>query len=439
MSRLKLSLLVTLLLGAALAACVSPRGQPPTATPTASAATTAGPDAAITATAPITITYWEEDSDAADVLLDQLAAAFMQLNPQIKVQRVHYSYNDLRDEFRAAAFRGEPPDLVRAPGEFAGPFGELAIVQPLDELFAVEYLEQFLSGALDGATVQRKVWGLPDNFGGHLMLLYNKALVSTAPADTDAWIVQLKSLTDAANGQYGLAYPVDESYWLIPWLAGFGSWPMDAQDHVILDTAEMVEALWFVHDLRFTHRVMPENVSYDVAFELFRTGKAAYVIDGIWNLDRYQGLGLDVGLAALPRVSQTGLLPAPMATGRYWYIAQDIADARLDAAARFVEYMTSAAAQQQWLLQMRRMPSLKELARSELITGDPTLAGSMAQLRVARGVPPALEMACAWQGLGAYLPDVMREKLSPDDAPPQMQARADACIEDMGGYLTPTP
>ena len=119
MSRLKLSLLVTLLLGAALAACVSQRGQPLAATPTASAPTAAGPGAAITATAPITLTYWEEDSDAADVLLDQLASAFMQLNPQIKVQRVHYSYNDLRDEFRAAAFRGEPPDLVRAPGEFA--------------------------------------------------------------------------------------------------------------------------------------------------------------------------------------------------------------------------------------------------------------------------------------------------------------------------------
>ena len=88
---------------------------------------------------------------------------------------------------------------------------------------------------------------------------------------------------------------------------------------------------------------------------------------------------------------------------------------------------------------MHRMPSLKEMARSEMITGDPVLAGSMAQLRVARGVPPALEMACAWQGLGAYLPDVMSGKLSPDDAPPQMQARADACVEDMGGYLTPTP
>lgn len=438
MSRLKLPLLGLLLLGATFAACVSQRGaQPPPAAPSAEPA--ARPAGAISATLPITITYWEEDADAADVVLDELAAAFMRENPQITVQRVHYSYSDLRDEFRAAAFNGKPPELARAPGEFAGPFSELEIVQPLDGLFSAEYLDQFFPGALDGVTARRRVWGLPDNFGGHLMLLYNKALVTAAPADTNAWIAQLKTLTDAASGQYGLAYPSAESYWLIPWLSGFGSWPMDAQDHVALDTAEMIETLWFVHDLQYQHQVMPPNISYEAAFALFQTGKAAYVIDGAWNLDRYQGLGIDVGLTALPRVSKTDLLPAPMATGRYWYIAQGLDDARLDAAARFVEYMTSSAAQQQWLTRMRRLPSLKEMARSELITGDPALAGSMAQLRLARGVPPELEMACAWQGLGAHLPDVMSGKLSPDDAPPQMQARADACVEDMGGYLTPTP
>ena len=60
------------------------------------------------------------------------------------------------------------------------------------------------------------------------------------------------------------------------------------------------------------------------------------------------------------------------------------------------------------------------------------------QLRVARGVPPALEMTCAWRGMDAYFGKVMSDEISPDDAPAQMQAEADACVADMAPE-TPTP
>ena len=128
------------------------------------------------------------------------------------------------------------------------------------------------------------------------MLLYNKTLVNQVPADTDAWVRQLKTLTDPANGQYGLVFDTTESYWLIPWLSGFGGWPLDAQEKPALDTAEMVEALWFLHDLKFQDKVMPEKADYQAAFDLFSQGKAAYIVDGMWNLDRYSGLGVDLGV-----------------------------------------------------------------------------------------------------------------------------------------------
>ncbi len=451
------SVLLAALAVGGLAACMSGGATPtPAGTPEAAALpVTPLP----TPSGPITLTYWEEDSNTAVVLLDALAAEFMQANPDVVVSRQHYGYDELRNQFRAAAFRGEAPTLVRAPGEFAGPFGELDIVRPLDELFSAEYLEQFSAGALGGATVLGKLWGVPDNFGNHLMLLYNKALVSQLPANTDEWIRQLRALTDAANGQYGLAYPIAESYWLMPWLTGFGSWPLDAQGRVTLDTAEMIEALWFAHDLKYQYGVMPGDASYAAAFEAFSQGRAAYIIDGAWNLDRYQGLGVDAGVAMLPKISQTGLAAASLATGRYWFIAKTSTGPELDAAARFIEFMTSAEAQQRWLADLRRLPSVKQpellwdavaaarggqsqepnAAPGEQSSVDALMAGILAELRVARGVPPALEMACVWQGIDAYLPAVMAGQLSPDEAPPQMQARAEACVADMGGYLTPTP
>lgn len=387
-----------------------------------------------TSSGPITLAYWEEDNDAADVLLDELAAAFTAANPEITIERKHYSYNDLRNQFRAESlFAGEPPDLVRAPGEFTGPFGELQIVKALDEIFAAEFFDGFLSGALAGTTLRSRVWGLPDNYGGHLMLLYNKALVTQVPLDTDAWIVQLKTLTDTTAGQYGLVFDTTESYWLIPWLAGFGGWPLDVQDKPALATAEMVEALWFLVDLKVEHRVMPEKVDYQMAFDLFSQGKAAYVIDGVWNLDRYQGQDVEVGIALLPRVSQTRLLPGPMATGRYWFIADGVDGARLDAAARFVEFMTSAQTQEQWLAKLQRLPSSKEVLGAPRVVSDPLFAPVAEQLRLARAVPPALEMTCVWRSMDTWFAKVMAGEMTADEAAPAMQEMADTCVSEMGG------
>jgi arabinogalactan oligomer / maltooligosaccharide transport system substrate-binding protein len=410
-----------------------------TATPASTTEISPLPVAQGTPAGPVTLTYWEEDSDAADVLLDELAADFTKANPGIIIQRVHYSYDDLRNQFRAASlFTGQPPDIVRAPGEFTGPFGELQIVKPVSKVYPAGILDGFLPGAVAGATFHDQVWGLPDNFGGHLMLLYNKTLVDQAPADTDAWIKQLKTLSDPANGQYGVVFDTTESYWLIPWLSGFGGWPLDARETPALDTAEMVEALWFLHDLKFQDKVMPEKSDYQAAFDLFSQGKAAYIVDGMWNLDRYSGLGVDLGVAVLPRVSKTRQLPAPMGTGRYWFIEKSVAGDELAATVKFIEFMTSPATQQQWLTKMRRLPSSKQALDSKAITADPILSAIVEQMRVARGVPPALEMTCVWRGMDAYFGKVMSNEISPDDAPAKMQAEADACVADMT-IDTPTP
>lgn len=389
--------------------------------------------------APITLTYWEEDNDAAEVLLDELAAAFTRANPGITIKRVHFSYDDLRNQFRAASLlSSHPPDMVRAPGEFTGPFGELQIVKPVGAIFPAGILDGFLPGAIEGATLNSQVWGLPDNFGGHLMLLYNKALVDRAPADTDAWAEQLKKLTLPEDGQYGLVFDTTESFWLVPWLAGFGGWPLDAHEQPALDTAEMVEALWFLHDLKFEDKVIPEKSDYRAAFDLFSQGKAAYIIDGMWNMDKYSGLGVDLGVATLPRVSKTRQLPAPMGTGHYWFVEKSVSGDKLAAAAQFVEFMTSPATQQEWLTKMRRLPSSKQALASKAITSDPALSTIVEQMRIARGVPPALEMTCVWRGMDAYFGKVMSDEISPDDAPPKMQAEASACVSDMTPE-TPTP
>jgi len=437
MKRPPLALSVLLLFSFLLTAC----GARPTAvpaTPTMAPAAlaehpTETPTAVPTPPEVLTITYWEQEGNDVDVLLDELAVGFMEANPHIKVERVHFTNEELRDQFQAASLAGEAPVLVRAPSEFAGPFSELDIILPVTGLYDQAFLDQFFVGALESARVRGKRWGVPDNYGYHLMLIYNKAIITEVPADTDAWIAQLKALTDEAQGKYGLVYNLNEPFWLVPWLGGFGAWPLDENDQPSLDTQGVVAALQFVHDLKFVHKVVPPEANYNAADTMFKEGKAAYLINGDWSLDGYKEAGLDFGVAALPKVTQTGLYPTPMARSYCWMFSKLAKGPELEAARQFVAYMTSAEAQRQWVEKMTRLPSHKEVARSDLIASDPLLAGSMDQLSKGRGLPAALEMRCAWDAMRPNLEEVMANTMAPAEAAQAMQERALQCVAEMKG------
>jgi arabinogalactan oligomer/maltooligosaccharide transport system substrate-binding protein len=327
--------------------------------------------------------------------------------------------------------------VVRGAGELAGPFGELGIVRPLDAIIPQSTLDQFFPGALAVARVHGWLWGVPDNYGNQLMLIYNKKLVNAIPTDTDRWVAQLKTLTDPAQGQYGLVYDLKEPFWLIPWLGGFGGWPLDEANRPDLASEPMVGALQFLQDLKLVHGVVPADVNYQSAYELFRSGKAAYVIDGAWNLDRYRGAGVDLGVAALPRVTRTGLFPSPLTLGKYWFISQAATGPHLDAAVKFIEFMTSAEAQEAWVSKAGRLPSSKVAAKSEVITQDAINLGSVDQLSKGRGLQSVPEMYCAWGAMRAPLAAVMDGTMTPTAASQAMQEEAERCIADMNAEEAP--
>ena len=69
---------------------------------------------------------------------------------------------------------------------------------------------------------------MPNSFGNALMLYYNKDIVADAPANTDELIELAVANTDVASDKYGLVYNQTQSFWLTPWLGGFGADVFDA-------------------------------------------------------------------------------------------------------------------------------------------------------------------------------------------------------------------
>lgn len=380
-------------------------------------------------TEPVTITYWEQESDEGAALLDELAASFMAASRGVRVRRVHFlSSEQMREQFVSLALAGQGPELVRGANDLTAPLAGAGTVLPAGRLYDSVFLGQFFPGALSAAVISNTVWALPDNYGSHLMLLYNKKLVQEVPADTRAWIAQLETLSDPVNGQYGLVYNLNEPYWLIPWIGGFGGWPLDQNDRPDLYNQAIIDALRFVHDLKYVQHVVPAAATYDSAAALFKAGKAAYVIDGQWSLDDYRGAGIDLGIAPLPRVAETGRDPVPLTAGKYWFFNTNSAGPRLEAARRFVAFMTSAGAQQKWLERLGRLPSSQLAAQSEPAQTDPLLAAEILQLSKGRGIPPAPAMLCVLQAMRPGLEDVMSGAASPTDGALKMQRDVDGCL-----------
>ncbi len=69
---------------------------------------------------------------------------------------------------------------------------------------------------------------------------------------------------------------------------------------------------------------MPVECDYDAADALFKEGKAAMLINGDWSLTSYQmpevRKKVDLGVARIPMISQTGLWPTPMTSGIYFML-----------------------------------------------------------------------------------------------------------------------
>ena len=106
----------------------------------------------------------------------------------------------------------------------------------------------------------------------------------------------------------------------MPFLTGYGGWVFagagesrQAAPVPALDTPRAVAAYRFIKSLRDEHSVVPANCDYELADSLFKTGRAAMIINGDWSwADYLTNPEIDAAVAVLPVVSATGQPMRPM-------------------------------------------------------------------------------------------------------------------------------
>lgn len=377
------------------------------------------------------ITIWSQEDPGREEALQTLFAQWAETAaPGSTLNLVHKDTETQRNDLLAAGLAGEGlPDLIFGPNDPIGVYVENGLVQPLDDLFDTSLFPYNLGAA----QVTEVTYGVPTDAGNHLMFMYNKSIVDAAPDTWEDLYTLAASLKEANPDLQPFAYNLNEPFWFLPFVHGFGGSTFDADGNFALDTEAWVNAYQFVHDLKFVHGVVPTECDYNCADGGFKEGTTAMIINGIWALSDYRdvtkspALGDDnIGLAPWPALPN-GERPKPFTAGKFLSIPVTVEGDQLTAVVAFATWLTTNTdAVTAFSLGTNNLPAI-EAVQVDPET-DPLLATAGEILQTGVGMPADAKLRCMWDAVRPNLEGVMSDSITAEDAASEAQfAAEDAC------------
>ena len=381
---------------------------------------------AVPAAAQTDIVLWTTEEAGPLEFVEGLAAAYEEQNPDVSITTIFHAAEDMVNDVLTASLGGQSPDLLWTQADHVGPLAAAGQIAPMDDLVDTS---AYVPAAIEVTTVDGQVWGVPNSFGNALVLYYNRDLVPEAPANTDELIEVAVANTDADAGKYGLVYDQTQSFWLTPWLGGFGASVFDEEGNPSLGSDEMVEALTFLQDLKWIHGVMPLDTNIETANALWLDGSAAMTINGDWSLGQFSdALGDSLGIAPIPEVVG-GDWPAPWLSGKYLMVPSAAAgdEAKAEIVADVIDFINGKDNQIAMVEALARIPGNAEAIDDPVVTEDPAISGFAAAASNGTQQPINLEMNCAWDAMTNGLVTLYS---SADASPTDVAAGMQSALED---------
>ncbi|PMQ01366.1 MAG: hypothetical protein CBR30_05935 [Dictyoglomus sp. NZ13-RE01] len=279
--------------------------------------------------------------------LKQYVEEYMKTHPDVEIEIRSVAFDELLKKIIVDHTAGLPSDIYVLYSLWGVELVNSGILDqpPIDVQNAVRLL--FVKPAVDGATINGKIWGVPievDNYA----LVYNKKLLSAAgfkkPPKTWSELVSMaakltKKNPDGSIAQYGFAFLAGwDSAVVHPYLSllysNGGEFLSKDFKECLLDRKEAVEALEAELELFKTGGT-------DTAASVwnFPAGKVAMMIMAPWYetslkiafKDKYLET---VGVAPIP------YLKKPATCGYTWFIGVDSASKNKKQAWDFIKWMT---------------------------------------------------------------------------------------------------
>lgn len=257
-------------------------------------------------TVELKILYWNWGPDAV-ATQEQIATGFEALNPGIDVVPIGVegtNWGTYLDGVATLIAGGEAPDLVLVASEGVRLLVEnFELAMPLDEFIAEDQeelqplLDDIAQPMLDALNINGQQYMLPQQWNNMVIYLNTDRLeeagLEMPPADwtREQFLEYAQALTVDENGdgtpeRYGYAWDNSSPFIsTLPWIFAHGG-DILSDDYctpTITDPA-VQEALQFMYDLIYVHKVAPAPVAGGDLYNLFQNGDLAMFGAGRWAL-----------------------------------------------------------------------------------------------------------------------------------------------------------
>lgn len=339
---------------------------------------------AINAAQAVEIEYWQYIFESRVKTMDTLIENFEKANPDIKVKQVTFPYDDYQTRVIAAKMAGKSPDVMQLFYGWLDKFAAGGILQPLpQDVFPHDKIESEFFPIVGAMKRGGEYYGLPTAVRS-LALFYNKKLFEEAGLDPNTPPKNLDELVDFATKTTkrddagnlvaeGITLDMpgqDQHWWREVLVRQFGGQPYTDNDRkVAYNDAAGEKALAFYTGLQTEHKV-GEVKFMDEGHAAFRAGKAAMTVDGTFRLAAFNTIkDFEWGVTELPANADG------VRSNYASYFANGISASadgeKLEAAAKFLDYISSPEAMEIWLKGVGELPARRSVALTEANLADP--------------------------------------------------------------------
>lgn len=332
----------------------------------------------------VEIEYWQYVFDTRVKAMDQLIENFQKANPDITVKHTTFPYADYQTRVIAANMAGNGPDVMQLFYGWLDKFVAGNLVQPLSpEVFPHDKIESEFFPIVSAMKRGDDYYGLPTAVRS-LALFYNKKLFTEAGLDPSKPPQTLDELVDAAmkttkrDGAGNLVsegFTVemggqDHQWWREVLLRQFGTEPYNADySQVTYNNENGAKALKFYTDLQLVHKVGQAGFM-DEGQAAFRGGKAAMTIDGTFRLGSFRTItDFEWGVTELP--ANADGVRSNYASYFANAIGGKVEGEKLEAAQKFLTYISSPEAMDIWLKTVGELPARRAAALTDANVADP--------------------------------------------------------------------
>lgn len=344
------------------------------------------------------LVIWHDKEEAVIAALsDYLAQAAPDLDVQFEKK------TSLTDSLKLVG--NDPsaaPDLFLFAHDKIGVFAEMGILAPVAPLLEDGTQDAFLPMTIDAATYKGTLYQLPLYFET-LLFMYNRRYMrdEEVPATTETLYSYMENNT--GRGRYGFVEQHSTAYYCAAWIHGFGGSIIDSSAVPFPDEQAVQEAL--AYHLKFV-KLMPGETEYNTVNTLFLEGKADATIGGPWMVPSAREAGIDLGIAPMPTVDETGLALAPYSGVQGLHVLKAAAEKKTDAVKALLRALAKPEIGTSLALASGCAPANSECYEDARVAEDPLVQAMRQTAEIAVPMPNIPEMDVMWTVVSNLLTDV---------------------------------